>query len=531
MRSFLLALLLLAAIPVTASDLDNLVKIDSGLLSGSGTAVRSYKGIPFAAPPVGELRWQLPQAVKPWSNVRISKSFGAMCIQLGAVPSAGSFRSSEDCLTINVWTPAHQSGEHLPVLLSIPGGGFEIGGSAASVYDGDRLASKGVVVVTFNYRLGVFGFLAHPELNKESSQGISGNYGLLDMIAALKWVQRNIAAFGGDPSNVTIWGESAGASAVSLLLVMPDAAGLFHKAIANSAWCMMYPMQHLHESWTDRPAAEAAGAGMGRLADLRTRSVDEVQKLDRAIVSNGTLGADSIERSAICRPIVDGVVIPDDPAALFAAGKFHRVPLMMGTNSDEGTVPLFAPRVANLEQANAWLMTTYGAQAAPKLASLYGIDNDAHAREAAIKISGDALFAMGTRTILRAAAAHTPNVYQYEFVRVNGLGRRLQFGASHGMDIGYTFGTLPDSLFGAMGLPIQPSDFNETDDGLSAAMMGHIVQFAKTGNPNGKGLPNWPNYRDKESYLEYGDSIIVKHSLRSNKLDLLDAIFAKRRER
>jgi para-nitrobenzyl esterase len=514
----------------SASDLDTVVKLDSGYVSGTGTAVRSYKGIPYAAPPIGEFRWRAPQPAKPWTPIRLAKSFSASCVQTGAIPGAGRLPTSEDCLTINVWTPARRADEKLPVLFSIHGGGFEIGSSIASVYNGEPLASQGVVVVTFNYRVGVLGFFAHPELSKESQRG-SGNYGLLDMLAALRWTQKNISAFGGDPNNVTIWGESAGASAVSLLLVVPEASELFHKAIANSPWCMYYPMRRLKENWAGREASETTGARMGTLAELRAKSIEELLKLDQGVINAGVLGADAIERGGLCRPIVDGVVIPDDPANLFAAGKFHSVPLMMGTNADEGTVPLFAPRVTNHEQSKAWLHSTYGAEAAPKLAILYRIDSDANARSGAIKVSGDALFAMGARSMLRATAKRTHDVYQYEFTRVNALGRRTQFGASHGADVGYTFGTLPDSLFSAMGLPTLPDDYDAVDARLSREMMGAIVQFAKTGNPNNKDLPNWPSYREQESYLEYGDRTVVRQHLRPQQLDALDAIFVERRAR
>jgi para-nitrobenzyl esterase len=530
MRHLLALVLLSTSFNLFASDLDTVVKIDSGYVAGSGTAVRSYKGIPFAAPPVGQLRWRAPQPLKPWTTIRIARSFSTPCIQSNAVPGIGSFATSEDCLTVNVWTPAKRADEKLAVLFSIHGGGFEIGSSAASVYNGERLASQGVVVVTINYRVGVLGFLAHPELSKESQSG-SGNYGLLDMLAALRWTQKNIAAFGGDPGNVTIWGESAGGSAVSLLLVVPEASGLFHKAIANSAWCMLYPMRRLQENWAGREASESTGAKMGTLADLRAKSTEEVLKLDQGVTRAGILGDDSIERSAIFRPIVDGVVLPDDPANLFAAGKFHRVPLIMGTNADEGTVPLFAPRVTNLEQSKAWLRSTYGAEAASKLATLYGIDSDENARSGAVKVNGDALFAMGARSMLRATAKHTADVYQYEFTRVNALMRRTQFGASHGADVSYTFGTLPDSLFSAMGLPTLPDDYDAVDARLSQEMMGHIVQFAKTGSPNGNGLPTWPRYREQEGYLEYGDRTVSKRHLRPEQLDVLDAVFERRRAR
>ena len=260
-------LLSVSALFAATSPFETVVKIDSGLVSGSGTSVRSYKGIPFAAPPVGDLRWKPPQPVKPWKGIRVSKSFPTNCPQFQLLPGA----QSEDCLGLNVWTPAHSASEKLPVMVWIHGGGFVIGASSQSAYDGEPLTAQGVVVVSLNYRLGIFGFLAHPELGKESPRGVSGNYGLLDMVAGLEWVKRNIAAFGGDPNNVTIFGESAGGTAVCLLMVMPQAQGLFQKVIAESAWGMFNPISHLKESWYGRIALEKYGETLGSLAALRRK--------------------------------------------------------------------------------------------------------------------------------------------------------------------------------------------------------------------------------------------------------------------
>jgi len=528
MRHFLLLLCLVIWVPALASDLDNVVKIDSGYVLGSGTGVRAYKGIPFAAPPVGELRWRAPQPVKPWDSIRVSKTFSLACPQplLGAVPEE---RIGEDCLTINVWTPARAATTRLPVLVSIPGGGFVAGSSAITLLDGERLARENVVVVSFNYRLGILGFLAHPELSKESPQAISGNYALLDMLAALQWVQRNIAAFGGDPANVTIWGESAGGSAVGLLLVMPQASGLFHKAIMNSAWSMYYPISRLREARATRSSAEGQGAALGSITALRAKSMDEVLQLEASALS-AAAGIDPDQGGQAFRPTVDGVVLPDDPAALFARGAFHRVRLIAGSNADEGV--FFAPRgVTTREQADAWLRTQFGPEAAASLGALYGLDSGTPVPAAIAKLTGDALVGMGTRAILRAAARYSPHVYQYEFTRVSPLAARMKINAFHSADLPYTFGTLPESALSSVipGFSIRPGDYDETDERLSRAMSGAIVQFARNGDPNGKGLPKWTRYASGGSYLVYGDSIVQKEKLRSQYLDALDGIFAARR--
>jgi para-nitrobenzyl esterase len=520
--------LLCSLIPIAslATDLDNVVKIDSGYVVGSGAAIRAYKGIPFAAAPVGELRWRAPQPVKPWDGIRLTKSFGLACVQPSAALSKD--RQGEDCLTLNIWTPAHSANARLPVLFSIPGGGFIAGSSAVSLYDGERLARENVVVVTINYRLGIFGFLAHPQLSRESPQGISGNYTLLDMVAALQWVQRNIASFGGDPGNVTIWGESAGASSVALLMVVPQAAGLFHKAIMNSPWSMYYPISRLREARGARVPAETRGEAVGSLAALRAKSADELMQITLS-TAGPAASIDPDQGGQTFRPIVDGVVIPDDPAVLFEKGAFHHVPMIVGSNADEGLV--FAPRtVATRQQADAWLRDQFGPQAAASFAALYSLDSGAPA-PALAKLTGDALIVMGARAILRAGAHYNPNVYQYEFTRISPLAKRMRLNAFHSADLSYWLGTIPDTSLTSTipGFTVRPGDFDDTDDRLSRAMSGAVVQFAKTGAPNGRGLPKWPAYAAGENYLEYGDSIVPKRKLRTPYLDALDPIYLARR--
>jgi len=526
MRSLLALLCLIVSVPSHASDLDNIVKTDSGYVIGSGTAVRVYKGIPFAAPPVGELRWRAPQPVKPWDSLRLAKTFSLSCPQPPlALPKE---RIGEDCLTVNVWTAAHAANARLPVLVSIPGGGFLGGSSALSLYDAERLARENVVVVGFNYRMGIFGFLAHPELSKESPQGISGNYALLDMVAALQWVQRNIAAFGGDPGNVTLWGESAGGTAVSVLLVVPQAAGLFHKAIISSPWSMFYPISRLREAQGERPSAESRGAALGSVAALRAKSMDELLQISMSSAA-ATATVDPDQGGQTYRPIVDGVVLPDDPAVLFASGAFHRVPMIVGTNADEGV--FFAPRaVTTREQADAWLRAQFGTDAATTLGSLYGLDRGTPVATGVTKLTGDALIGMGARAILRAAARYNPNVYEYEFSRVSPLAKRTMLNAFHGAELGYMFGTIPESALSAFpGFIVLPGDYDQTDERLSSAMSGALVQFTRTGEPNGKGLPMWARYGSGESYIEYGDRIAQRQKLRAPYLDTLDVIFLARR--
>ncbi|HYL38925.1 MAG TPA: carboxylesterase family protein, partial [Bryobacteraceae bacterium] len=505
MKLLISALFVAAQVLAGAPGLDSIVKIDSGWIAGSGTTVHVYKGIPYAEAPVGNLRWKLPQPPQPWKGIRVAKNFPAMCPQAPLIPGP----QSEDCLGLNVWTPAHSASDRLPVMVWIHGGGFQIGATSQSVYDGEPLAAQGVVLVSINYRLGVFGFLAHPALDQESPQGVSGNYGLLDMVAALQWVKRNISAFGGDPGNVTIFGESAGGTAVCLLMAMPQAEGLFQKVISESAAWMFGPISHLTESWYGRVPMTKFGEKLGAdIAALRSKSTAEIMKA----LGPPIVGDQAADRGEAYMPVVDGWAIPNDPARLFSTGKFHHVALIAGTNADEGTL-LGGPPVRNLAQFRKWASSKVG-QRADALLALYPAATDAEAHAAAAHASGDLVFLYGTRSVLRAASKMNPNAFQYQFTRLNGVGRRIQWGAFHASEIGYVFETLPDSVFGTGPMlfgdfSVDADTYNGEDTKLSTAMSGAWVAFAKTGSPNGPGLAHWPAFAaDKESYLEFGDRIV-----------------------
>ena len=519
---------LLLAVSALANGLDTLVKIDTGWVSGSGAGVRVYKGIPYAAAPVGQLRWKPPQPAKPWKGILVAKSFPANCPQMPVVPGP----QSEDCLGLNVWTPAHSVAAKLPVMVWIYGGGFQIGASSQSAYDGEALAAQGVVLVSINYRLGIFGFLAHPALDQESPKGVSGNYALLDMVAALEWVKRNIGAFGGDPNNVTIFGESAGGTAVCLLMVVPQAEGLFQKVISESTAWMFGPISHLTESWYGRVPMTKFGEKLGTdLAALRAKSVAELLKtLPPPMTRN-----DAAERGEAYMPVVDGWVIPDDPARLFSTGKFHHVALVAGTNADEGTL-LGGPPVRNLAQYGKWAAEKVG-PLAERLLSLYPASTDAEAHAAAAQASGDLVFLYGTRAVLRAASklprkvaglsvSVNPNTFQYQFTRVNGIGRQIHWGSFHASEIPYIWETLPDSVYGTQAsflgdFSVTVDTYNEQDRKLSQAMSAAWVAFAKTGSPNGPGLVHWPPFAGKESHMEFGDQIAAKESLRKKQIDFM----------
>ena len=480
---------LLLSVSALASGLDTLVKIDTGWVSGSGTGVRVYKGIPYAAAPAGPLRWKPPQPAQPWKGILVAKNFPANCPQAPLLPGP----QSEDCLGLNVWTPVHSAAARLPVMVWIYGGGFQIGGTSQSAYDGEALAA----------------------------QGVSGNYALLDMVAALKWVQRNIGAFGGDPHNVTILGESAGGTAVCLLMVLPQAEGLFQKVISESAAWMFGPISHLTESWYGRVPMTKFGEKLGTdLAALRAKSTADLMKsLPPPMTRN-----DAAERGEAYMPVVDGWVIPDDPARLFASGKFHHVALIAGTNADEGTL-LGGPPVRNLEQYRKWAAQRVGGLA-DRLLSLYPAATDADAHAAAAQSSGDLTFLYGTRSVLRAASKLNLKAFQYQFTRVNAIGRQIHWGSFHASEIPYVFETLPDSVYGTQSsflgdFSVNPDTYNEQDRKLSQAMSAAWVAFAKTGNPNGPGLVAWPPFAGKESYMEFGDQIAAKESLRKKQIDFM----------
>ena len=359
------------------------VTLDSGRLSGvtgNDPAVLVYKGIPFAAPPVGDLRWREPQPVKAWTGVKAADAFGPRCLGrfFGAAQPAAV---GEDCLYLNVWTPAQSRGERLPVFVWIHGGGFQGGSGSEPIFDGEAFTRKGVIVVTFNYRTSVFGFLAHPELTRESRYHASGNYGLLDQVAALEWIKRNIGAFGGDPSRVTIAGESAGSYSVSALTASPLARGLFHQAVAESGGYFM-PKP---EAMRTLSAAEKIGAdfastlGAADLADLRRRSADEVMK---AVVK--------MEDFFAFQPGIDGRFLQEPVYTTYVKGQQARVPLLIGSNTDEGAflIPEQRPSVQEFE---ARLEKTFGARTS-QVRQLYPVDTPAALIRSELDLSGDGEF-------------------------------------------------------------------------------------------------------------------------------------------
>jgi para-nitrobenzyl esterase len=504
------------------------LRVDSGairgLVVGDKKDVHVYKGIPYAAPPVGERRWKPPQAAVAWKGVRDCFEFGAACPQkvpalFGSLPEM-AIRAplSEDCLYVNVWTPAEHKSEKLPVLYWIHGGGFVMGAASQPLYDGEELARMGCVVVSINYRLGLFGFLAHPALSQESDAKVSGNYGLLDQIEGLRWVKRNIAAFGGDPERVTIFGESAGGISVLCLMVAPQAKGLFHGAIAQSATGMN--IAPLHEARPGQETAEEAGqrsvaaCGLTASADarqMRSLAADAlVQAAPFEPVSPAGLRLKPL--SLRLGPIVDRHLIPDSPNLLFAAGREHAVPLIAGNTKDEMSLfMLTSPMPADQTAYLAKLKDEFGDLAEP-LAKAYPAENAKQIRSAIIQLTTDLSFVSESRLVARTHAAAGQKAFRYQFSRGTKRGFLQGLGAHHGAEVAF--------LFQRAG-----SRDDEGEKRISRAMGRYWINFAATGNPNGPDLPEWPAYRaDAEEVLDFGDNVTVLQSPRNDQLDLIEKV-------
>ncbi|HEY3706871.1 MAG TPA: carboxylesterase family protein [Terracidiphilus sp.] len=440
----------------------------SGVASDNG-AVTSFKGIPFAAPPVGPLRWRAPQPAAPWTSVRKADHFGASCMQGPNTPMGPWTKeymyvtpASEDCLYLNIWTPKTAAAARLPVLVYIYGGGFTSGSGDVPVYDGTALAKTGMVVVTFNYRVGPFGFLAHPELTAQSDHHASGNYGLMDQIAALHWVQGNIGAFGGDPARVAIAGQSAGAMSVEDLLASPLAKGLFHAAIADSGiGGRGVPVRSLAE-------AEKAGA-----AWAAAKKADSLAAL-RALPAANVLGGGQFS------PIVDGWVVPDQPMMLTtSAGRDNDVPVITGFQADDFRMAGSGPPMtaARFEQM---ARTMYGGMA-DEFLKLYPAKTDEEAKQSETLSARDRARSGMVLWATKRAATHKSPVYVYFFDRAIPWPAHPEFGAFHSGELPYTFGNLK-----VLDRPWEPADQK-----IAHMMMTYWKGMTARGNPNGAGEPRW----------------------------------------
>ena len=465
------------------------LRTDAGFVEGTASAdakVHIFKGIPFAAPPVGALRWKAPQPVPSWTGVRKATEFGARCMQ-GRIFDDMVFRDngpSEDCLYLNVWTPATSSKARLPVMVWIYGGGFGAGAASEPRQDGENLAKKGVVVVSFNYRLGVFGFFSHPDLTRESDHHAAGNYGLLDQVEALDWVRRNIAAFGGDPGNVTIFGESAGSFSVSALMASPLAQGLFQRAIGESGAFFSTTLDL-------QPLARAEEVD-GKFADsLAAHSLDALRAKPAEELLEAALKQDEIR----FRPNIDGYFLPETVAAIFARGRQSHVPLLAGWNADEGGFESILEKAEpNVQNYMARVHTLFGDKA-DALLKLYPAGTDEQAKRSAQDLAGDQFIAYSTwKWIEMHAATGKSPVFRYQFDDVPPPSASERSapsrGAYHSAEIEFVFEALASK-----NLPWRPED-----EKVSDLMSSYWVNFARTGDPNGPGMPRWPAYGGQSGY-------------------------------
>jgi para-nitrobenzyl esterase len=504
-RASLLATALLSLGLVHAAA-DDPVKLDSGMVSGASAPsgeVRVFKGIPYAAPPVGDLRWRAPQAPAHWDSVRKAEAFSPVCMQGSG--GSSSQKMSEDCLYLNVWTGAKSASEKRPVMVWIYGGGYNTGSGSQPMYDGEALAKKGAVVVTLNYRLGVFGFFSYPELTTESDRRGAANFGMMDSIAALKWVQKNIAAFGGDPKRVTIFGESAGAGMVANLMASPQAKGLFERALGESSgWSTssVSKLKTLAEA-EQTGAKYAEGLGAKSLAELRAKPADAILKGGRG-----------------SGPVVDGWLIPEDPGKAFAEGKQTQVPVLTGSNRDES----FGGTPGNAEQFIEQVRKKYGDLTDAYL-KLYPANSDEQARESAFFSGRDEMaFVMRNWARLASKPGKTKS-YVYFFTEQPPIvpGAKGQFAptvhgsATHVSEILYAFNHLDNSR-----------TWTDQDRQVADNMSSYWVNFAANGDPNGKGLAKWPAYDEKtRTAMIFGNKPEGAQAPSDDKLAFFQSYFEK----
>ena len=475
-------LLALTARPVSAQVRE--ATVTGGTVRGATDAdgVASFKGVPFAAPPVGPLRWRSPQPIVPWTGVRDATAFGPAPMQprpaFGPAAAAmGLQRIGEDCLYLNVWTGAKTADERRPVMVWIYGGAFVIGSTAMPLYDGAHLAGRGVVMVSVAYRVGPFGFLAHPQLSAEGGGHGSGCYGIQDQIAGLRWVRDNIAQFGGDPKRVTIIGESAGGESVNILAGSPAAAGLFHRVICESGG-LMAPVQKAGDPVTPGPVAlaDAERRGVEFLADLGTPDVTAARALSAADVQRHTL--------AQSWPVADGPTLPGDLAERYRRGQFNDTPVLLGTNSNDGA--MFAPRQTTPAAFERLLRRPGAPPAVDAVLAAYPHADDAQASRAGRQLVRDWIFGWPTWTWARLQSRHgTGRAFLYYFDYGVPAGSD---GAGHTAELPYVFGK-----FGGLFYP-PPSAANVA---MSARIESYWTRFAASGDPNGPGLPAWPAFDER----------------------------------
>ncbi len=507
--TILITVLAMIAIMSCNSRKPGQVRVEGGLIQGTvEDGLTVYKGIPFAAPPVGDLRWRPPRPADKWVGVQYDTAFAPGPIQGGNPPSG----KSEDCLYLNVWTPAQSPKDRIPVLVWIYGGGFGAGATSEPNYNGEHLARKGVVLVSIAYRVGQLGFLAHPELSAESPEHVSGNYGLLDMIAGLRWIQDNITAFGGDPDKVTIFGESAGGIAVSMLCASPLAKGLFHGAISQSGGSFGPPRPTTYPGENQMTLADAERAGEEYVKSAGVSSIAELRKIEPDKLPAGRgLG--------MSWPIIDGYVIPDNQYTLYEEGKYNDVPILVGYNSDEGAS---FTRTSDPEEYIAGVRERYG-KFADDILKAYPV-GETTVPKTARDLARDAAFGWHTWIWARLQSqTGRSKVFYYYFDQHPDYPEdspRAGYGSPHGQDVAYVFQVLNKDN----------PQVTDTDLAISEAMGAYWTNFAKYGDPNGEGVPEWPSFSDANPEVMYFNKTPYPGPVPSaESLEVLESYFAWRR--
>jgi len=503
MKNLRIILLVFAFNSPVFADLEQPIQLDAGQITGTSmeSGVQAFLGIPFASPPVGDLRWREPQPVIPWSGVKVMDRKGPDCMQ-----SRNTNLMSEDCLYLNVWTGAQSSADKLPVLVWIHGGGWR----SKATYDGDAFADNGAILVSVNYRMNAFGWMAHPALSEESENGVSGNYGVLDHLAALEWVQNNIEQFGGDKDNVTIFGESAGGGSMYSLLATSKAEGLFHKVISESTWINPDNVSDLKSHNGFMESAEKMGSnavaskfqelgidGGNLLDEMRLLSADEVMQL-RVPVSL----------------IVDGWLYDKPPIQTFYEGSQIKVPIMSGYNNGEGLG--YVSRQQNVPKTIAQQREKRAARlgdSGGELSELYVADNEENLVDVEIDFISDEMFVRASRELALAGVRANQDTFLYVFGRNAQDPENL---APHYAEVKYVFNKLENT-------------FSKEDQDLAELMNSYWVQFARTGNPNGDGLPYWPEFDLESQTHQFLDINISQGTLdRKERLDAMDTYLRAR---
>ena len=512
LRNFTVGFGLASALAVSGAHAGDIVRVAQGSLHGvTSGQVTAFKGVPFAAPPVGDLRWRPPAAPAAWKGVREATAYGPACMQMRTVPAGTS--QSEDCLTLNVWAPAStKPGQKLPVMVWIHGGSFTGGSGSNAIYDGTHFAERGVVLVTVNYRLGRLGFFAHPALTAESPKGALGNYGIMDNIAALKWVKANISNFGGDPTNVTAFGESAGGILINFLMTAPEAKGLFAKAISESGFGRSAGVPIRGD---DARTGEKIGIAYATSVGVSGSGPDAAKALRALSATQLSQAAGGIGAAGQPGPMVDGVVIPEPPPQAFAAGHEAKVPYIAGGNSWEASLfPQTAKdpeaTLSRLGPARAAVMSAYGSDPA-------GVAQDLTTETTVIEPD---------RYLARLHTKNGQKAWTYYFSYVPAAQRAEQRGMTHGGEIMYAFGNVPHAplIYGGRTLPAgTPEDFK-----ISEAMTAYWVAFAKRSDPDSAGGVTWPQAEPGDNALEFGaDGLHVRPAFHKPTLDIAEQIAAR----